>query len=281
MRQVQVNLANDTRVNESGEKFIYQGLYNGNFGNYYVFNLNRPYSLLVLTDKVVENVNFNLSDDQLLIGKSLSLVKKFAVSSILLHRASKVKSAYEDQAEYLSKNEDNLSLSSIVSGYAALDKDTKTYVNTLSDINGIKGDLEQTREEFKEFSKEYQNLPTREEYLGILLDGTDAKVDENNLYLSLRLDGSYRDLTEALRKVEETFITEDEFITEDGKGLDYGILTRQYNFAGYPETNVVSYIISTYLSDKYTMGKASEINIELKIIVNLLRDLIVENPWKL
>lgn len=178
MKQVQLNLAKDTRVNESGEKFIYQGLYNENFGNYYVFNLNRPYSLLVLSEKDVENVNFNLSDDQLLIGKSLSLVREFAVSSILLHRARKVKSDYEDQAEYLSKNEDNLSLASIVSGYAALDKDTKTYVNTLSDIKGIKGDLEQTREEFKEFSKEYQNLPTREEYLGVLLDGTDETVDD-------------------------------------------------------------------------------------------------------
>ena len=280
MKQVQLNLVNDTRVNELGEKFIYQGLYNGNFGNYYVFNLNRPYSLLVLTDKDVENVNFNLSDAQLIMGKSLSLVKKFAVSSILLHRARKVKSDYEDQADYLSKNEDNLSLVSIVSGYAALDKDTKTYVNTLSDIKVIKGDLKQTREEFKVFSKEVLNLPTRGEYLGVLLDGTDAKVDGNNLYLGLRLDGSYRDLTEALTKVEETFIKEDEFITEDGKGLEYGILTRQYKFVGYPETNVVSYIISTDLSDKYTMGKSSEINIELKIIVNLLRDLIVENPWK-
>lgn len=125
----------------------------------------------MLTDKDVENVNFNLSDVQLIMGKSLSLVKKFAISSILLHRARKVKSDYEDQANYLSKNEDNLSLAAIVSGYAALDKDTETYVKTLSDIKGIKGDLKQTREESEEFSKEYRNLPTREEYLGVLLRG--------------------------------------------------------------------------------------------------------------
>lgn len=274
MKQVQLTLAKDEL------KGVYKGIYNETIGMYYVFNSVIPNSLLALREKDVENVNFNLSDDQLIMGKSLSLVKKFAVSSILLHRARKVKRDYEDQANYLIKNEDNLSLAAIVSGYAALDKDTETYVKTLSDIKVIKGDLKQTREEFKEFSKEYQNLPTREEYLGVLLDGTDAKVDGNNLYLGLRLDGSYRDLTEALRKVEETFIKEDEFITEDGNGLDYGILTRQYKFAGYPETNVVSYIISTDLSDKYTMGKASEMNSELHTIVNLLSDLIVEDPWK-
>ena len=260
MRQVQVNLANDTRVNQSGEKFIYQGLYNGNFGNYYVFNLNRPYSLLVLSEKVVENVNFNLSDDQLLIGKSLSLVKKFAVSSILLHRASKVKSAYEDQAEYLSKNEDNLSLSSIVSGYAALDNDTKTYVNTLSDINGIKGDLEQTREEFKYLSKEVLNLSTREEYLGVLLVGTDAKVDENNLYLGLRLSGSYASIVWALRKISETFTKGGKYVDESGNGVDLGILTRVGKYVNVPKTTICSYVISTDLSDKYTLVEDVEMN---------------------
>ena len=280
MKQVQLNLVKNTKVNKLGEKFIYQGLYNGNFGNYYVFNLNQPYSLLVLTDKNVENVNFNLSDDQLIMGKSLSLVKKFAVSSILLHRARKVKSDYEDQAYYLSKNEDNLSLAAIVSGYAALNKDTETYVKTLSNIKVIKGDLKQTREKFKVFSKEVLALPTRDKYLGVLLGGTDAKVNGNNLYLGLRLNGSYRELTEALTKVEETFIKEDEFITENGKGLEYGILTRQYKFVGYPETNVVSYIISTDLSDKYTMGKASELNKELHTIVNLVSEFIVKDPWK-
>ena len=260
MRQVQVNLANDTRVNESGEKYIYQGLYNENFGNYYVFNLNRPYSLLVLTDKDVENVNFNLSDDQLLIGKSLSLVRKFEVSSILLHRARKVKRDYEDQAEYLSKNEDNLSLAAIVSGYAALDKDTKTYVNTLSDIKGIKGDLNQTREEFKDLSKEVLNLSTREEYLGVLLVGTDAKVDENNLYLGLRLSGYYASIVGALRKISETFTMGGNYVDVAGNGVDLCILKRVGKYIEAPKTTICSYVISTDLSDKYTLVEDVEMN---------------------
>lgn len=107
-------------------------------------------------------------------------------------------------------------------------------------------------------------LPTRSEYLDVLFDGTHEmlRLNGNNLFLHLSLEGSYRIVTEAMAKVDEVVGT--------------GLMVRHNQIVNIYDRYGVSYKLSTFLSDKYTMEQAAALNKELKLIVNLLSDVIVK-----
>ena len=165
MRQVQLNLVKDKLTNDKGEKFIYRGLYNSISDLYFVFNSERPNHLLALTDKDVENVNFDISDDQLLLGQAYAYVELFGVSTIQLKRARLCKNEYEDRAIDLVNNEDYKCLADVVRGFVELDKDTIQYEKALSDLPALNYILSRVNVEFKEFVKVSSKLPSRFNYL--------------------------------------------------------------------------------------------------------------------
>lgn len=271
MKKVQLNLLKDNRVNESGEKFIYKGLYNSSNDLYFVYNSERPSQILALTESEVENVNFDIKENPILMGKKYTLVEHFGVSTIHLKRARLCKKEYEAKERELKAKAFDLTLDELVSEVIELDKSTIFYKNALVDIDSLTYILSGIREEFKALVKEedqvFENeesslLPSLSDYLSVLLEGTDARLNGNVLYLYLRLAGSFRPLQKAMKRVDEEVVN--------------GLLSRSCPIYKGDNPTVVNYKLKTVLTDKYTMEQAEALNKELKLIVSLLSAVIVK-----
>lgn len=273
MKKVQLNLLKDNRVNESGEKFIYKGLYNSSNDLYFVYNSERPSQILALTESEVENVNFDIKENPILMGKKYTLVEHFGVSTIHLKRARLCKKEYEAKERELKAKAFDLTLDELVSEVIELDKSTIFYKNALVDIDSLTYILSGIREEFKALVKEedqdFENeesslLPSLSEYLSVLFDGADKrlKLNGNTLYLYLTLFGPFRTLQKAMKRVDEEVVN--------------GLFSRSCPIYKGDNPNVVNYKLKTVLTDKYTMEQAESLNKEIKLIISLLSDVIVK-----
>ena len=132
------------------------------------------------------------------MGKKYTLVEHFGVSTIHLKQARLCKKDYEAKERELKAKAFNLTLNKLVSEVIELNKSTIFYKNTLVNIDSLTYILSGIREEFKALVKEenqdFENEesmlhPSLSDYLNILLEGTDAMLNGNVLYLYLRLAG--------------------------------------------------------------------------------------------
>ena len=261
MRQVQVNLVNDKLTNELGEKILYNGLYNKEDNMYYVFNSENPHKLLALSDLDVENVKNTIINEQLNFGKGLVLLEEFGKSTRNLKSLRLTKKEFETTASLLGANEANLGIEELVLEYMKLSKYLSFYKHALTQIPLLKSKIEQQQKDFRTLVKESPTLPTHEEYLAVLLDGTTAVVNDKELSLKFELSGQ---LTKVLAAIEEV-----EF------DLLFGTLDPYLNVKGAMDNLSITYELKTGLEDKWTLGYAKDLNSEMKVAIKQLQRYIV------
>lgn len=261
MRQVQVNLVKDKLTNELGEKISYNGLFSKEDNMYYVYNSENPHKMLALSDIDVENVKNTIINEHLNFGKGLVLLEEFGKAAKQLKVSRLTKKEFETNAGILGANEDNLGIEELVLEYMKLSKYLGFYKHALTQIPLLKSNIEQQQKEFRALVKEVPTLPTHEEYVAVLLEGTTAVVNDKELSLKFELSGQ---LTKVMAAIEEVEID-----------LLFGTLDPYLNVKGSVDNLSITYELKTGLEDKWTLGYAKDLNSEMKVAIKQLQKYIV------